>query len=67
MSILCSCASDWLNIYYGVNCESRAVSLEAQLGITFGSLGVFSLDALSDHGEQTKKGNSDDDICSVIV
>nr|XP_011414114.3 mucin-3A [Crassostrea gigas] len=36
----CSCASDWLNIYYGVNCESRAVSLEAQLGITFGSLGV---------------------------
>lgn len=40
MSILCSCASDWLNIYYGVNCESRAVSLEAQLGITFGSLGV---------------------------
>lgn len=26
---------------------------------------LFSLDVLSDHGEETKKGNSDDDICSV--
>ncbi|XP_062572429.1 mucin-3B-like [Saccostrea cucullata] len=39
----CRCNSDWLNIYYGLNCESRAVSLEAQLGITFGCLGVLMI------------------------
>ncbi|XP_061184369.1 uncharacterized protein LOC133192369 [Saccostrea echinata] len=39
----CRCKSNWLNIYYGLHCESRAVSLEAQLGITFGCLGVLMI------------------------
>ncbi|XP_056011205.1 uncharacterized protein LOC125682318 [Ostrea edulis] len=36
----CSCDFDWLNIYYGERCDRVAVSLEAELGITFGCLGA---------------------------